>query len=270
MKWTPSNPAVGLPLPQLYRGEPALQPPPLSSLELAVAAAQECLEQRFRELKALEPREPKKLPSLKPTLGLMLRETVASVINFGATLLDISALWLVLQLESDNSSPDPALNACQAGRGGRGGARRVGAAGSSFWLLLQGAWLCLYGPGLQGSASFLQQCRRQLGLKIPGEPVSSGWGGVRGPRQRGVLGRLKLESSSSVDDGGPENPPSPSPTQRPNKAQAGSRQPKLLQESFVLASLTPTAPFLAPPRAIPAPPFALATPPNGHRRIPCA
>lgn len=70
------------PLPLLLL-QVALQPPFLSSLELAVAAAHEYLEQRFRELKSLEPREPKKPPAPKPTLGLVLREVAASVLNFG-------------------------------------------------------------------------------------------------------------------------------------------------------------------------------------------
>lgn len=52
----------------------------------------EYLEQRFRELKSLEPREPKKPPAPKPTLGLVLREAAASVLNFGATLLEVGAL----------------------------------------------------------------------------------------------------------------------------------------------------------------------------------
>ncbi|XP_006151951.1 uncharacterized protein C17orf107 homolog [Tupaia chinensis] len=77
--------------------EVALQPPLLSSLELAVAAAREYLEQRFRELMSLEPRElkdPEKPPAPEPTLGLVLREAAASIVSFGATLLEISALWL--------------------------------------------------------------------------------------------------------------------------------------------------------------------------------
>uniref|UniRef100_A0A8C6CCC2 Uncharacterized protein n=1 Tax=Monodon monoceros TaxID=40151 RepID=A0A8C6CCC2_MONMO len=67
--------------------EAALQPPLLSSLEL-VAAAREYLEQRFREPKSLEP-EPEKPPAPKPTLGLVLRESTASVVNFGATSLEM-------------------------------------------------------------------------------------------------------------------------------------------------------------------------------------
>ncbi|XP_036992999.2 LOW QUALITY PROTEIN: uncharacterized protein C17orf107 homolog, partial [Artibeus jamaicensis] len=185
LKWAPRSLEALLRVYHLLRSTEVALQPLLSSPELAVAAAQECLGQRFRELKSLEPREPKKPPAPKPTLGLMPREIVASVINFGATLLEISALWLQQEMRrpgSDNSSTGPAANACQAGQG----ALRAGAVGSSFGLLLQGAWLCQCGWGLQGSTSFtLQQCRRRLGLKIPGEPVSSGWGGVRGQRWRG-------------------------------------------------------------------------------------
>ncbi|XP_039725605.1 uncharacterized protein C17orf107 homolog isoform X2 [Pteropus medius] len=78
--------------------EVALQPPLLSSLELAVAAAHEYLKQRFRELKSLEPLEPKNTPAPKPTLGLVLRKAV------------ISALWLrqsVGRLDGDDGSPGP-------------------------------------------------------------------------------------------------------------------------------------------------------------------
>lgn len=119
---------MGLPLPQLHRGEAApsvpsewhretlsggsrrpppgrapsrgrshallllqvaLQPPLLSSLELAVSAAREYLEQRFRELKSLEPQE--KSPAPKAILRLVLREAAASVLNLGATVLEVGA-----------------------------------------------------------------------------------------------------------------------------------------------------------------------------------
>ncbi|XP_036922095.1 LOW QUALITY PROTEIN: uncharacterized protein C17orf107 homolog [Sturnira hondurensis] len=176
VKWAPSSLEALLRVYHfLSSTKVSLQLPLLSSPELTVATAQEHLEQRSRELKSLE------LPTPKPTLGLMVRETVSSIINFGATLLEISALWLQQEVrlpQNDSSSPGPAANACQAGQGAPG----AGASGSSFGLLLQGAWLCLCGWGLQRSASFLQQCRRWLGLKIPGEPVNSGWGGVRGQR----------------------------------------------------------------------------------------
>ncbi|XP_006217659.1 uncharacterized protein C17orf107 homolog isoform X2 [Vicugna pacos] len=167
--------------------EVALQPPLLSSLELAVAAAHEYLEQSFRELKSLEPGEPEKPLAPKPTLGLLLREATASLVNFGATLLEISALWVqqeVRRLDGGDGSqgPDP-------GSGDPGGAlarvahivqegaqQASAAAGATAQLLLQGVWLCLCGRGLQGSTSFLQQWRCQLGLETPGEPVSLGLG----------------------------------------------------------------------------------------------
>ncbi|XP_047399419.1 uncharacterized protein C17orf107 homolog isoform X2 [Sciurus carolinensis] len=173
--------------------EVALQPPLLSSLELAVAAAHEYLEQRFGELKSLEPQEPKKPekpPARKPTLVLVLREAAASIINFGATLLEISALWLqqeVRRLDGSNSSTglapdsgDPGGALARVAQAAGQGAWQAGAtAGASARLLAQGVWLCLCGRGLQGSTSFLQQWRRHLGLGIPGEPVSSGWEGMR-------------------------------------------------------------------------------------------
>ncbi|XP_030779230.1 uncharacterized protein C17orf107 homolog isoform X3 [Rhinopithecus roxellana] len=161
--------------------EVALQPPLLSSLELSVAAAHEYLEQRFRELKSLEPPELKMqemLPAPKPTLGLVLKEAAASLVSFGATLLEISALWLQQEARRldrsagpapDGGDPGAALSrvAQAAGQGTRqaGAAVRAGAR-----LLVQGAWLCLCGRGLQGSASFLRQWQQQLGLGIPGEP----------------------------------------------------------------------------------------------------
>lgn len=166
--------------------EVALQPPLLSSLELAAAAAHEYLEQRFRELESLEPREPQGPPAPKPTLGLVLREAAASVVSFGATLLEISSLWLqqeVRRLDGGAGGPDPSRGAGDPGgalarvaRAAGRGARQAGAAaGTSARLALQGAWLCLCGRGLQGSTSLLQQWRRQLGLGTPGEQVSSGW-----------------------------------------------------------------------------------------------
>ncbi|XP_032124683.1 uncharacterized protein C17orf107 homolog isoform X2 [Sapajus apella] len=204
--------------------EVALQPPLLSSLELSVAAAHEYLEQRFRALKSLEPREPKvqeMSPAPKPTLGLVLREAAASLVSFGATLLEvgsgglrihsdraaaartstfpltlgspmqISALWLqqeARRLEGGDSSTGPALDIgdpsaalAQVAQAAGQGARQAGAAvGTGTRLLVQGAWLCLCGRGLEGSASFLRQWQQQLGLGIPREPVSSGcrvsWG----------------------------------------------------------------------------------------------
>uniref|UniRef100_A0A8C9CUS0 Chromosome 17 open reading frame 107 n=1 Tax=Phocoena sinus TaxID=42100 RepID=A0A8C9CUS0_PHOSS len=152
--------------------EAALQPPLLSPLEL-VAAAHEYLEQQFREPKSLEPREPEKPPAPKPTLGLVLRESAASVVNFGATSLEISALWVQQEVRRLDAG-DPGRALARVAQAAGQGARQAGsAAGASARLLLQGARLCLCGRGLQGSASFLQQWRRQLGLGTPGEPVSS-------------------------------------------------------------------------------------------------
>ncbi|XP_010604087.1 uncharacterized protein C17orf107 homolog isoform X2 [Fukomys damarensis] len=179
--------------------EVALQPPILSSLELAVAAAHEYLEQRFRELKSLEPQEPE-----EPTLGLVLREAMTSIMSFGVTLLEISALWLQQEtrgLHSSDSSPGRAADAGDPGgalarvaqAAGHGALQAGAAVGWSARLLVQGLWLC--GRGLQGSASFLQQWPRQLGLGIPGEPRHSG--------------DLKVTSSSSEEDKKPEHPSPP-------------------------------------------------------------
>uniref|UniRef100_A0A8I3MTB7 Uncharacterized protein n=1 Tax=Canis lupus familiaris TaxID=9615 RepID=A0A8I3MTB7_CANLF len=207
--------------------EVALQPPLLSSLELAVASAHEYLEQRFQELDSH--REPQGPPAPTPTLRLVLREAAASVVSFGATLCEvglggcgrrghggtgphtpqplhpprqISALWLqqeARRLDGGAGSPGPAPGAGDPGAalsrlaqaaGHR--VRQAGAAvGASARLVLQGAWLCLCGRGLRGSSSLLQHRRRPLGLATEGGPVSSGWGhghrGVRG-RGRGVGG----------------------------------------------------------------------------------
>ncbi|XP_047563142.1 uncharacterized protein C17orf107 homolog isoform X3 [Lutra lutra] len=190
--------------------EVALQPPLLSSLELAVAAAHEYLEQSFRELESLQPREPQGPPDPKPTLGLVLREAAASVVSFGATLFEISALWLqqeVRRLDGDAGSPspgpapgagDPGGALARVAQAAGQGARRAGAAaGAGARLALQGAWLCLCGQGLQGSASLLPPWGRPLGL------------GAAGGRR--YSGDLKVASSSSAEDGGPENPPPPQP-----------------------------------------------------------
>ncbi|XP_008568312.1 PREDICTED: uncharacterized protein C17orf107 homolog [Galeopterus variegatus] len=174
----------------------ALQPPLLSSLELAAAAAHDYLEQRFRELKSLEPQKPEKPSSPKPTLGLVLREAAASIMSFGTTLLEISALWLqqeARRLDGGDGSPGPAPEPGDPGgalarvaqAAGQGAWQTGAAAGASARLLAQGAWLCLCGRGLQGSASFLQQWRRQLGFGIPGESVSSGWRVSLGPEAAG-------------------------------------------------------------------------------------
>ncbi|XP_021069120.1 uncharacterized protein C17orf107 homolog isoform X3 [Mus pahari] len=136
--------------------EVALQPPLLSSLELAVAAAHEYLVQRFRELKSQDPLESDKLPTQKATLGLVLREAAASMISFGTTLLEISALWLqqeVQRLDSGNDCPGPAPDTGDPSRAlarvaqaaGQGIRQAGAAAGASARYLIQGAWLYLCG-----------------------------------------------------------------------------------------------------------------------------
>ncbi|XP_053749138.1 uncharacterized protein C17orf107 homolog [Panthera pardus] len=204
--------------------EVALQPPLLSSLELAVAAAHEFLEQRFRELESLESQRPH---APKPTLGLVLREAAASVVSFGATLFEISALWLqqeVRRLDGGAGSSGPARGAGDPGgalarvaRAAVQGARHAGAAaGTSARLALQGAWLCLCGRGLQGSASLLQQWRRQLGLGTPGEQRYSGDLQVAssGSAENGGSESAENGGPESAENGGPENPPPP-PQPRP-------------------------------------------------------
>ncbi|XP_048223082.1 uncharacterized protein C17orf107 homolog [Perognathus longimembris pacificus] len=183
--------------------EVALQSPLLSSLELAVAAAHEYLEQKFKQLNSAEPREPPEKPAApKPTLRLVLREAAASIMSFGATLLEISALWLQQEvrrldgsiscssLAPDAGNPSGALARIAQAAGQ--GARQAGvAAGASARLMVQGAWLCLYRRSLQGSATLLEQWGRQLGLGIPGEATSSG----------------DLQVSSSGEDEEAEIPP---------------------------------------------------------------
>lgn len=99
--------------------------------------------------------------------------------------MQISALWVqqeMRRLDGSDSSTGLALDTGDPGgalarvaqAAGQGAQQAGAAAGASARLLAQGAWLCLCGRGLQGSTSFLQQWRRQLGLGIPGEPVSSG------------------------------------------------------------------------------------------------
>ncbi|XP_051036101.1 uncharacterized protein C17orf107 homolog [Phodopus roborovskii] len=185
MKGTPSNLDTLLWVYHFHSStEVALQPPLLSSLELAVAAAQEYLVQRFRELKSQEPLESDK-PAQKATLGLVLREAATSIMSFGATLLEISALWLQQEMQLLDSSDDDCLGpAPDTGDPGRAlarvaqavgqGIRQAGAAASaSVRYLIQGAWLCLCGRGLHGSTSSLQQTLRQLGLGVPGDQVRS-------------------------------------------------------------------------------------------------
>uniref|UniRef100_A0A8C5LD98 RIKEN cDNA 4930544D05 gene n=1 Tax=Jaculus jaculus TaxID=51337 RepID=A0A8C5LD98_JACJA len=158
--------------------EVALQSPLLSSLELAMAAAHEYLEQMFRDFKSLELQEPEKPPAQQATLGLVLREAAASIMNFGATLLEISALWLLQ--DSSDSGPGPATDAGDPGgalariaqAAGQGTLQAGAAAGASARLLLQGAWLCLCGRSQQGSS--FQPAPRQVSLGIPGEPRDSG------------------------------------------------------------------------------------------------
>lgn len=91
----------------------------------------------------------------------------------------------VRRLDGDNGSPGPARpDVGDPGGGlarvaqavGQGALQTRAAAGASARLLIQGTWLCLCGRDLQGSVSFLQQCRCQLSLEAPGEPVSLGWG----------------------------------------------------------------------------------------------
>ncbi|XP_012863628.1 uncharacterized protein C17orf107 homolog [Echinops telfairi] len=186
--------------------EVALQSPLLSSLDLALTAAREYLEQRFEELKTLEqppePPGPGNAPALEPTLRLVVREAVASFLRFGATLMEISALWLQRRRgDGDHCSRGPASAAGDPGRAltrvaqaaGQGAGQAGAVMGASARLLLQVAWLCLSGRGLQGSASFLQQWQRQLGLGPPE--------GLR------YSGDLKVATSSSAEDTGLEVPP---------------------------------------------------------------
>ncbi|CAO2643962.1 Uncharacterized protein C17orf107 [Lemmus lemmus] len=181
MKGTPSNLDTLLWVYHFHSStEVALQPPLLSSLELAMAAAHEYLVQRFRELKSQEPLESNKSPAPKATLGLVLREAATSIMSFGATLLEISVLWLQQEV-LDSSYPGAARNTGDPGRAlarvalaaGQGIRQAGAAAGASVRYLIQGAWLCLCGRGLQGSTSSLQQTLRQLGLGVPGDPVRS-------------------------------------------------------------------------------------------------
>ncbi|XP_008269053.2 uncharacterized protein C17orf107 homolog [Oryctolagus cuniculus] len=182
--------------------EVALQPPLLSSLELAAAAAHEYLEQRFSELGSPEPGASAK----PPTLGLVLREAAASIMSFGAALVEISALWLqkeARRLEGGGGpgaapeTGDPGGALARVAQAAGRGARQAGvAARVSAQLLVQGAWLCLCGRGLQESSPFLQQWRCQPGLGISGEPGNSG--------------DLLL-----AEDGGPEAPPPSQPHPAP-------------------------------------------------------
>ncbi|XP_012785149.2 uncharacterized protein C17orf107 homolog [Ochotona princeps] len=176
--------------------EVALQPPLLSSLELAATAAHEYLEQRFGELRSLESREPAR-PTPTPTLGLVLQEAAASLMSFGAALLEISALWLQEEARRlEGCGPGAAPEAGDPGgalaRVAQAAGQGVRRAGASARLLAQGAWLCLCGRGLQGSTSLPHQWP-QLGLGIPGEA--------------GHSGELVVVPSNSTLDGRPDTPP---------------------------------------------------------------
>ncbi|XP_055450051.1 uncharacterized protein C17orf107 homolog [Psammomys obesus] len=188
MKGTPSNLDTLLWVYHFHSStEVALQPPLLVSLELAVAAAHEYLEQKFNELKAQESPDPD--AAQKATLGLVLREAATSVVSLGATLLEVSALWLQQEVQRPDSSDapgagDPGRALARLALAARQGILRAGAAaGAGARYLAQGVWLCLCGRGLQASTSSLQEALRQLGLGVPGEPVRSGlgvrqgWGG---------------------------------------------------------------------------------------------
>jgi hypothetical protein len=101
------------------------------------------------------------------------------------SLMQISALWLqqeVRRLKGSDRGPGLTPHAGDPGgaltrvalAAGQGAWQAKATAGASARLLVQGACLCLCGRGLLESAAFLQQWRRQLGLAIPGELVSSG------------------------------------------------------------------------------------------------
>lgn len=205
--------------------------------------------------------------------------------------MKISALWLQQEVRGlggdDRSAAGPAPDAGDPGgalarvaQAAGQGTRRAGAAvGASARFLLQGAWLCLCGRGLRGSASFLQQCGSQLGLGTPGEPVSSGWGGDLGARG-GAVGetrsRLPHPAPGNRDTqktsrrrpaavqrmGDRRTHSRPRPTLRSNKAPAETRRPKRLQSPLVLAPPTPTQP--SEPRPVP----VWLRPPRGQRRDP--
>ncbi|EGV93937.1 Uncharacterized protein FLJ46558 [Cricetulus griseus] len=203
MKGTPSNLDTLLWVYHFHSStEVALQPPLLSSLELAVAAAHEYLVQRFRELKSqesLESDKPDKPPAQKATLGLVLKEAATSIVSFGATLSPPCgysrrcSYWTAGAGGPGLDTGNPGRALARVARAAGQGIRQAGAAaGASVRYLIQGAWLCLSGRGLQGSTSSLQQTLCQLGLGVPGNPRYSG--------------DLKVASSSSEENGGPDNP----------------------------------------------------------------
>lgn len=133
--------------------------------------------------------------------------------------MQISALWLqqgVPALDGSNSSLDPTADAGDPGgalarvaRAAQHGALQArAAAGWGARLLVQGVWLCLCGRSLQEFTSFLQQWRCQLGLEIPGEPVSLG-------RRPCPLG---------AKDGAEETEPDCPPTETLRRPQDGIQQ----------------------------------------------
>ncbi|XP_059127057.1 uncharacterized protein C17orf107-like isoform X2 [Peromyscus eremicus] len=133
MKGTPSNLDTLLWVYHFHSStEVALQPPLLSSLELAVAAAQEYLVQRIRELKSQDSLESDKPPTQKATLGLVLREAATSIMSFGATLLEISALWLQQEVQRVDSGDGCLGPAPDTGDPGRALARVALAAGQGI------------------------------------------------------------------------------------------------------------------------------------------
>ncbi|XP_021069117.1 uncharacterized protein C17orf107 homolog isoform X1 [Mus pahari] len=208
--------------------EVALQPPLLSSLELAVAAAHEYLVQRFRELKSQDPLESDKLPTQKATLGLVLREAAASMISFGTTLLEvqlweaegwgekgerarpakaetfsphapmqISALWLqqeVQRLDSGNDCPGPAPD---TGDPSRALARVAQAAGQGIRQA---------GAAAGASARYLIQgawlylCGRGLHGSTSSLPQTLRQLGLGVPGDPRHSGDLKVSSSSSEEN----------------------------------------------------------------------
>ncbi|XP_007483300.1 uncharacterized protein C17orf107 homolog isoform X2 [Monodelphis domestica] len=179
--------------------EVALQPPLICSLELALSAAHEYLEIGLEKLKPRGPgdqnREAGELPEREgvkteahsfPTtpeasLGLVLREAVGSALSFGTTLMQISALWLKLEIRrlcgcsgpGHNQSlgnPGRALSrlALAAGRG----VKEVGTlAKTSAQLLLNGAWFCLPGRNVDAYSP-----RKKAS---PLWPWPFGWGGEK-------------------------------------------------------------------------------------------
>ncbi|XP_014385729.1 PREDICTED: uncharacterized protein C17orf107 homolog [Myotis brandtii] len=148
--------------------EVALQPPLLSSLEVAVAAAHEYLEQRFAELQSRGP------PAPKPTLGLLLREAAASAVNLCTTLLEVRRWGLRRGGDGGQGPPPPNADLSPvAAAGGAETRRRRPEPEAARW-------------GRHGAAS--------------PPPLL--------PRQQRHSEDLKVASSGGAEDGGPENPQS--------------------------------------------------------------